>query len=158
MIQDDFTSLSGCWCWLLAGPGVFNRLLQASLPPSIRVPIEWEQKLQGILRTGLISNTTSFLPHSFGQSKSQGHAKDQESGEIDFTSWSELQLRHTAKGHVHRDGRNLWPFFYYVHARHFATHFVYIISFSFHNYPMRCVYYETYFTDEKTETQRHYVT
>ena len=58
------------------------------------VPVESKQKLQGILSTRLISYTTSYLPHSIGQSESQNHAKNQESGEIDFTSWLVIAETH----------------------------------------------------------------
>ena len=60
----------------------------------LRVPVESDQKLQGIVSTWLISYTTSFLPHSVGQSKSQSHAKNQGSGEIEFTSWSVIAKTH----------------------------------------------------------------
>ena len=87
---------------ILFGLGSAGQLLRSHLASLV----------QAISKSWLISYTTSLLPCFVGQSKSQGHNKDEESREIDFTSWSELQPRHPTKGHAHRDVRNLWLFLF----------------------------------------------
>lgn len=106
MVQDGLPHISHVWCWLLAGPlSLFGlsspkKLGQNSSPSGLRVSRGEEQKLRDLPKPRLkipLSHFCCVILAKFGH-KANPNSR----------GW---RNSHITKGHVYKNGKNLWLFF-----------------------------------------------